>query len=97
MHLPMDSSASVPHSSSSVEKLLERVGKAAAVKDNLQLIKGIGPKIEQKLNDIGINSFQQICRMKAEDLRLVEQELKLAKGKAYKDDWVDQALSQLGD
>jgi predicted flap endonuclease-1-like 5' DNA nuclease len=37
--------------------------------DNLLIIKGIGPVIEQKLNEAGIFTFEQLGKLTAEDLR----------------------------
>ena len=35
------------------------------VKDDLQVIKGIGPFIEEKLNALGITTYRQIANMTA--------------------------------
>ncbi len=40
-------------------------------KDNLKKIKGIGPVLERKLNEIGITSFSQIENLNKNDLQLV--------------------------
>lgn len=37
--------------------------------DNLQVIKGIGPVIEQKLNEAGIYTFEQLGKLTTADLR----------------------------
>jgi len=39
------------------------------VPDNLQVIKGIGPVIERKLNDSGIHTFEQLGKLTTADLR----------------------------
>lgn len=39
--------------------------------DNLQTIKGIGPVIEQKLNEAGIFTFEQLGKLTVEDLRSI--------------------------
>lgn len=44
---------------------------AAPVPDNLQKIKGIGPVIERKLNEAGIDTFEQLGRLTASQLRRI--------------------------
>jgi large subunit ribosomal protein L21 len=44
---------------------------ARAARDDLQVITGIGPVIERKLNEAGIYSFEQLGRLDAEDLRRI--------------------------
>jgi predicted flap endonuclease-1-like 5' DNA nuclease len=39
--------------------------------DNLQVIKGIGPVIERKLNEAGITTFEQLGNLTAADLRRI--------------------------
>jgi predicted flap endonuclease-1-like 5' DNA nuclease len=40
-------------------------------RDDLKMIKGIGPKMEKKLNDAGIYTFDQMSRLTATDLQNV--------------------------
>jgi large subunit ribosomal protein L21 len=42
---------------------------APSPQDNLQIIKGIGPVIERKLNEAGVFTFAELGRLTAEDLR----------------------------
>lgn len=42
-----------------------------AVPDNLQIIKGIGPVIERKLNGAGIHTFEQLGTLTVGDLRRI--------------------------
>ena len=41
----------------------------ASAKDDLKLIKGVGPAMEKKLNAAGINSFEQLSRLTSNDLQ----------------------------
>jgi len=41
---------------------------AAARRDNLKTIKGIGPAIERKLNDAGIQTYAALARLTKKDL-----------------------------
>ena len=40
-------------------------------RDNLQVIKGIGPVIERKLNEAGITTFEQLGNLTPGDLRRI--------------------------
>ena len=40
----------------------------ANTKDDLKMIKGIGPAIEKKLNQAGIHTFEALARLTAEEL-----------------------------
>jgi small subunit ribosomal protein S2 len=58
--------------------------------DDLKRITGVTPKIEQRLNDAGVFHFWQISDLDAENLGLLDRQLKL-KGQIEKDGWVAQA------
>ena len=60
-------------------------------RDNLQLINGIGPFIEDKLNVLGIYKFSQLSKMTARDVALVNDAIELLDGHMERDDWVGQA------
>ncbi len=62
-------------------------------KDNLTLIEGIGPFIEQKLNDIGIFSYEQISQFDDTQIEEVTRQIQFFEGRIKKDDWVGQAES----
>ncbi|MGE5374879.1 MAG: hypothetical protein ACM3XO_07450 [Bacteroidota bacterium] len=40
-------------------------------RDDLKLIKGVGPRIEKKLNDAGIYTFDQMSRLTAAELQAI--------------------------
>lgn len=58
--------------------------------DDLKLISGVGPALENKLNDAGITRFEQIANMSAEDVERIEEQLSF-KGRMERDDWIGQA------
>ena len=60
-------------------------------KDNLQVIKGIGPFIEEKLNALGIYMFVQIARMTPELEEEVNVAIEFFPGRVKRDEWVKQA------
>ena len=63
----------------------------ASEKDDLQVIKGIGPFIEEKLNALGIFTFEQVSKMTAK----IEEEVNIAieffPGRVKRDEWAKQA------
>jgi predicted flap endonuclease-1-like 5' DNA nuclease len=59
--------------------------------DNLRLIRGIGPAIEKKLNDLGIFLYSQISEMSEYDIDRVAQHMKGFRSRIYREDWVGQA------
>jgi len=59
-------------------------------KDNLTRIKGIGMKIEEALNDIGIYHFDQIAAWDAENIAWADSTLGFP-GRAEREEWVTQA------
>ncbi len=59
--------------------------------DDLKRIKGVGPKLEALLNDLGFFHFDQIAAWAAEEIAWVDHNLADFKGRASRDDWVGQA------
>ncbi len=64
-------------------------------KSNLKLIAGIGPFIENKLNDIGIYSFEQISQLDEELIGYITDAIQFFPGRIQRDDWVGQAKKLL--
>jgi len=64
-----------------------RDGKA----DNLKEIKGVGPKLEKMLQGMGFYHFDQIASWGAQELAWVDANLQGFKGRASRDNWVEQA------
>ncbi|WP_299894583.1 NADH-quinone oxidoreductase subunit E [uncultured Ruegeria sp.] len=63
-----------------------RDGKA----DDLKLLKGVGPKLEQTLNELGFYHYDQIAAWTPEQVAWVDARLKF-KGRIERDDWIEQA------
>ncbi|MFP4239335.1 MAG: NADH-quinone oxidoreductase subunit E, partial [Rhodosalinus sp.] len=59
--------------------------------DDLKQIKGVGPKLEQLLNRMGIYHFDQIAGWSADEVAWVDANLEGFKGRVTRDDWVAQA------
>ncbi|MEK1889237.1 MAG: NADH-ubiquinone dehydrogenase [Phyllobacterium sp.] len=68
---------------------------ASAQANDLKRISGIGPKLEQVLNGMGIRTYAQIAGWTAEDVARVDDELKFG-GRILRDDWVGQANLLMG-
>ena len=58
--------------------------------DKLTDINGIGPVIEQKLNDAGVTTFQQIADFTEEQIAEIDEKLNF-KGRIEREEWVAQA------
>jgi NADH-quinone oxidoreductase subunit E len=58
--------------------------------DDLKLISGIGPKLEQVLNGLGVWTFGQIAGWKAEEIAWVDDYLAFG-GRIGRDEWLKQA------
>ncbi|MDH3647142.1 MAG: hypothetical protein OER80_10235 [Gammaproteobacteria bacterium] len=64
-------------------------------KDNLQAILGIGPKLEARLNSLGIFHFRQIAQFDRKDILWVARHLHSFPGRIVRDRWIPQAQSLL--
>lgn len=58
--------------------------------DDLKLISGVGPKLEQVLNGLGIWTFDQISKWTAAEIAWVDDYLQFS-GRIGRDNWLDQA------
>ncbi|WP_246534494.1 NADH:quinone oxidoreductase [Aliiroseovarius lamellibrachiae] len=58
--------------------------------DDLKQLKGVGPKLEQTLNELGFWHFDQVAKWGADEISWVDDNLKF-KGRIERDGWVDQA------
>ena len=59
--------------------------------DDLKLIWGVGPKLEQLLHSMGIFHYDQIAKWTARELAWVDSKLEGFKGRAKRDDWIEQS------
>lgn len=78
----------VPTPAVAIARTPATISPAAA--DDLKRISGIGPKLEQVLNGMGIRTYAQIAAWKVEDVAKVDDELKFG-GRISRDNWVGQA------
>jgi predicted flap endonuclease-1-like 5' DNA nuclease len=66
-------------------------------KDDLQMISGIGPFIEERLHAIDIYSFKQISRFTAIDIEKINIAIEYFAGRIERDEWVEQAKELVQD
>jgi NADH-quinone oxidoreductase subunit E len=72
-------------------KVMKAPRKAGA--DDLKMIKGVGPKLEGLLNDMGFFHFDQVSKWGADEVSWVDQNLEGFKGRVSRDNWVSQATA----
>ena len=58
--------------------------------DNLKEISGVGPKIEQKLNGVGVFHFAQIAQWTDENIAFIDSQLAF-RGRIARENWIEQA------
>lgn len=61
------------------------------VVDDLKLIKGVGPKLEKMLHELGITTFAQIASWNKSDIEEISEKLGSFKDRVTRDDWVKKA------
>jgi len=59
--------------------------------DDLKMIKGVGPKLEALLNQLGFYHFDQVAAWQDAEIGWMDQNLKGFKGRVSRDGWVAQA------
>lgn len=64
---------------------------AGGAPNNLRLIKGLGPKANTLLNELGITRFDQIAAWSDEDVARIDANMGSFKGRIVRDNWVEQA------
>ena len=64
--------------------------------DDLTVIGGIGPKIQELLNEMGIWHYDQIAAWSPENIAWVDHELNFS-GRIVREGWVEQATILTGD
>lgn len=62
----------------------------AGIADDLKLIAGVGPKLEETLNGLGVYHFDQIAAWTQNEIDWVDDYLKFS-GRIERDNWIEQA------
>ncbi len=63
----------------------------SSIPENLELIKGLGPKVNTLLKGLGVTSFAQVASWTAADVSEIDAQLGAFAGRITRDNWVDQA------
>lgn len=74
-----------------IEALKRSLPEATGDADDLKQIKGIGPVIEQTLNELGVTTFRQIALLSETQIDQVARALKVFPDRMRRDDWMAQA------
>jgi predicted flap endonuclease-1-like 5' DNA nuclease len=64
---------------------------SAEQKDDLKMISGVGPVIEEKLNSLDIYTFEQISKFSEKDRETVNEAIEFFPGRIERDEWIAQA------
>lgn len=81
---------------SKINQLLSLVGTFnpdTQTQDDLKQINGVGPVSEQKLNELGIFTFDQVSKMTDLEFKLLKEIISEFPGNPIRDDWAGQALN----
>jgi predicted flap endonuclease-1-like 5' DNA nuclease len=74
------------------QKLLASVGIATLTdRDDLKIVLGIGPFIEEKLHSVGIYTFKQISAFKEDDILRTQKLIKFFPGRIEREKWIPQS------
>jgi predicted flap endonuclease-1-like 5' DNA nuclease/ribosomal protein S8 len=75
-----------------IHEMAKKLDPALVGKDDLQLIKGIGPYIKRTLEkEFGIASFKQIAQLTATEIAVISERL-FFKNKIQREEWIAQAI-----
>lgn len=64
---------------------------AAPAADDLTRMKGVGPRLGEKLNSVGITSFAQLAALTPEEASALDAKLGDFQGRIHRDRWIEQA------
>ena len=59
--------------------------------DDLTVIDGVGPRLAELMNDLGVYQFEQIAGFSPAELRWLDERLYVIKGRAERDGWAESA------
>ncbi|MEQ8703600.1 MAG: hypothetical protein RIC19_06760 [Phaeodactylibacter sp.] len=79
-----------------IKALMDKIGTASASDaDDLKRIKGVGPKLESMLNDLGVYTLKQVAKMGTAEYDKIDELLGTFQGRAKRDHWARQAKALL--
>ena len=68
-----------------------KVAPKVVIPDNLELLKGVGPKLNTLLKTLGVTSFEQVANWAAADIADIDAKLGTFAGRISRDNWIDQS------
>ena len=68
-----------------------KLAPVSSIPENLELIKGLGPKVNTLLKGLGVTSFAQVASWTAADVSEIDAQLGAFAGRITRDNWIDQA------
>jgi len=86
---PAAKAAAKPVAADGKPELLKKARSGGA--DDLKQIKGVGPKMEKMLNEMGVYHFDQVASWRTKEVQWVDDNLEGFKGRVSRDEWVKQA------
>lgn len=75
----------------------QEVEEAAVKADDLTRIKGLGPKLNARLAELGVTTYAQIAGWGEDDIKAIDAQLGSFAGRPVRDNWVEQAKLLAGD
>lgn len=93
---PAAASATAERAAESPGERPDGLGAPLGPADDLKMINGVGPKLEQTLNELGIYHYRQIAGLTDENVVWIDNYLKF-KGRIERDNWIGQAQALTGD
>ena len=87
---PEETEAEAPEAEETAGVAPETFSAPQGEADDLKQIGGLGPKLEEKLNALGIYHFHQIAGLTPENVAWLDEQLG-SKGRVERDDWIAQA------
>ena len=87
---PAGSARRAPPKAASTKDLPRLFDAPAGAADDLKLIVGVGPILEQRLNAIGITRFDQVAALTADEIAKIDETLAF-RGRIDREGWVSQA------
>ncbi len=77
--------------STTADLLTDKPARNGSSRDDLKVIKGVGPAIEKTLNELGIFRYAQVAAMSRYDIERIANRLKGFQSRIEREDWVGQA------
>jgi predicted flap endonuclease-1-like 5' DNA nuclease len=80
-----------------IERLQASLPKRPTESSELHSIRGIGPKYARALSTLGIGTLAALAALSEDDVRRIEQQLRIKNGRIRRERWVEQARERVSD